>query len=388
MSRARSGPAPESRQATLAGFDATTMDHEQPSPPASATAPADPPAEPLVDHATQPRSGSTDDHSRSTALRTGLDALDPAMRTRVESLSKIDEEQVDRLCDSLSAGLATIGFERPRVEIELRSLPGLQASVERARGGKARARERVVFTMTDGFVLAPDTAVRGLAVALGLRVLPRRRRVTPMADMLRDNYELWMQGREARDLHSSLRRARARKQGKGPKGTFRDLADLHARVSQAFLGGPERVPPVRVTWSSRAGYRVFGHHDGDVDTIVISRSLDDPNVPEAVVAFVLYHELLHHVMDTRRRGVSERRSVHPPAFRRRERRFPNWELCDEYLTFMATYRRARKQSNAPEPWHALWETDWTKPRRFLNRGEPPTDSNAVHGDGGALTTLG
>jgi hypothetical protein len=78
-----------------------------------------------------------------------------------------------------------------------------------------------------------------------------------------------------------------------------------------------------LSWSARRSKRILGHHDYAHDAIVISRSLDNADVPEFFVEFVLYHEMLH--MKHQPRLVNGRRVYHTPAFRADERRFERYD---------------------------------------------------------------
>ncbi|MBW3581823.1 MAG: hypothetical protein KY455_01875 [Euryarchaeota archaeon] len=260
-----------------------------------------------------------------------------------------------RLRRLLVEGLEAVGFDRPSLDLRIHDYAGLRASLERRETGVLRTGEPLVLDLSDGFFDAPDQAVKGLAASLGTRVVPRRHKVPELARLLSDYYAVWQRSNAAKELHSRLRRARARKQGKGPRGDVYDLGELTDRIVDRYLGG--HIKPVTVTWSSRAGYRTLGHHDGDLDTIVVSKALDHDSVPESVVAYVLYHELLHHVMGIME-GPADSRRVHPPAFRRRERRFPHWELCDAYLTEMCDRRRPIPYARAKVEWRVLWDDEW------------------------------
>jgi hypothetical protein len=61
----------------------------------------------------------------------------------------------------------------------------------------------------------------------------------------------------------------------------------------------------------------------------MSRTLDDLNVPEIVVEFVLYHELLHKHHGAKL--VNGKRMVHTPEFRRSERKFKFYQEAQRWL---------------------------------------------------------
>ena len=107
---------------------------------------------------------------------------------------------------------------------------------------------------------------------------------------------------------------------RGARGAHRDLAAVFERVNRTCFRGKLGRP--HLAWSPLIAHRTLAAYDAATDTVRFSAALDDPRVPEVLLDFVMYHELLHKKL-----GVScsgSRRSVHPPAFRRAERRFPRY----------------------------------------------------------------
>lgn len=114
-------------------------------------------------------------------------------------------------------------------------------------------------------------------------------------------------------------------------GRAHDLATSFSRVNLRMFGGKLGAP--NLLWSKRITGRVFGRYRKDRDEVVISQSLDDPEVPPEIVDFVVYHELLHREMGTEERNG--RRRVHSPEFRRREALFPAAAAADAFLERLA-----------------------------------------------------
>jgi predicted metal-dependent hydrolase len=75
---------------------------------------------------------------------------------------------------------------------------------------------------------------------------------------------------------------------------------------------------------------VVGTYHEKSDRVLVTRRLDSPQVPEFVLDFVMYHELLHKALGTGR-GRDGRRRVHGPEFRRLERRFRGYREAEEWL---------------------------------------------------------
>jgi len=108
------------------------------------------------------------------------------------------------------------------------------------------------------------------------------------------------------------------------RGRVYDLALLAQEVNARHFGGDLHC---RVGWGKR-GQRTtgrsirYGSCNVDSRLIRIHPLLDDARVPVDFVRYILYHEMLHLVIQP----VSQagRRIDHPAAFRRMERQFPDF----------------------------------------------------------------
>jgi len=107
-----------------------------------------------------------------------------------------------------------------------------------------------------------------------------------------------------------------------------------------YFGG--RLQKPTLTWSPRKSFHILGHHDSTHDTISVSRSLDSKSVPQFVVEYVLFHEMLHVAHPTVHHNG--RRYNHTPAFRRDERRFANYHAAERWIeSNVGKLRRAAKR---------------------------------------------
>jgi len=98
-------------------------------------------------------------------------------------------------------------------------------------------------------------------------------------------------------------------------------------VNGEHFGGLIARP--QLGWSRQRARTLLGQYDPHHHLIVLSRLLDSPRVPRLVVDFVMYHEMLHIQIPVIERGT--RRSIHPPAFRVAERRFPEYAEAKAFL---------------------------------------------------------
>lgn len=106
-----------------------------------------------------------------------------------------------------------------------------------------------------------------------------------------------------------------------PQGQAHDLNDIFAVVNRKYFAS--QMPQPRLTWNQVLTRRKFGHYDPARDRVVISRTLDNRKVPQYVVEFIMYHELLHKQYG-HQWGKSQL-LVHTPEFRQDERKFKQYE---------------------------------------------------------------
>jgi len=108
------------------------------------------------------------------------------------------------------------------------------------------------------------------------------------------------------------------------RGEHHDLAAILAEVGSRYF--PGAVGDVLVTWGRRTRPRgdarrtiKLGSYSAPERLVRIHPALDRPWVPRYFVAYIVYHELLHHVIPVTPGGV------HPPELLRLEREFPQYE---------------------------------------------------------------
>lgn len=133
---------------------------------------------------------------------------------------------------------------------------------------------------------------------------------------------------------NGYRLARRRRQLKLlTKGQHHDLLDIFEDVKRVYFAGSFSglITWGRKTPGGRAGARKaikLGSYNALDRIIRVHPVLDKPWVPRYFVAFVVYHEMLHHVFP--HPGIEGRRALHPPAFLERERDFRRYERATEW----------------------------------------------------------
>lgn len=127
--------------------------------------------------------------------------------------------------------------------------------------------------------------------------------------------------------HAHARVARSRKVLVGPVGQCHDLNVIFRRVNRRYFGG-ELEKPV-LSWSPKRSRSQLGYHDRHLNLVVLSRWLDKKSVPDMVLDYIMYHELLHIVVPPEPRNG--RRVVHSREFKRREQEYEYYDAAIRWL---------------------------------------------------------
>jgi hypothetical protein len=199
--------------------------------------------------------------------------------------------------------------------------------------GTSTVRERdgrVRFKLSDRLSGAPDEVLEGVVSILLCRFLglPDSRADPASVRAYRD----YLNEERTSNPPGSAKRGRKHID---PVGAHRSLLESYLRVSLDLGLTLPRVPTL--SWSKTVSRHRFGHWDPDHNAVVISQVLDDPGVPEFVLDYVLYHELLH-ILHPAKMGSGTKRIVHSAAFKRDERRFPRWKEGEEWIRKLARRR--------------------------------------------------
>jgi hypothetical protein len=212
--------------------------------------------------------------------------------------------------------------ERPNIHVAFYPFAGLNHTI--------RIRKQCVYVrLSDILRDAPRQVHQALAFILVAKLFNKR--VTSEHEVLYRQYAYQPQVLRASDI---ARRQRGRKVLNGAKGRVYDLEKVFTRLNRRYFNGQLHRPSL--SWSARRTKRILGHHDAVHDAIIISRSLDQLDVPEFLVEYVLYHEMLH--IKHRPRVVNGRRLFHTPAFRADEERFTRFDAAMDWFEKFARRR--------------------------------------------------
>jgi predicted metal-dependent hydrolase len=173
----------------------------------------------------------------------------------------------------------------------------------------ARIREGVLHVRLHRMFLNADSQVID---EIGQFLKSRKNRMTHFRNFVRENREQLVKKQPNKVMVKTA-------------GKFHDLRELYDEINKEYFEG--MITSV-ITWGSRSPRhavrkRTLGSYSDRSNTIRINPVLDKSSVPCCVVAFVVYHEMLHAAMGIAMQG--KRRSVHSREFRKREKLFAEYE---------------------------------------------------------------
>ena len=217
-------------------------------------------------------------------------------------------------------------FERVFAEMKPRTqLPGIEVqfcqfanpnSLIQLKNGK------ILVRITDVLEPAPSPIIESLAWVLLSKLY---RKPVPAHEMLQ--YKRYIHRKDLRDRIQAVRLERGRKQVSAAQGEIYDLDLLFDQLNFQYFFG--LMPRPAIGWSLRVSRGILGHYDPSHHTIVLSKRLDAADVPQFVVEYVLYHEMLHIKHPTEHR--SGRRCVHTVEFKASERQFERFKEAKDAL---------------------------------------------------------
>lgn len=190
-----------------------------------------------------------------------------------------------------------------------------------------RKREDIVYARFSDLLRRAPLEVLQAAAALILARLYRRK---APASLVQPYLQYARSNRTRGRLHK-MRSQRVPPVHSAPQGQHHDLDVLFELLNQQYFGGQLQRP--RIGWSKRAWRRQFGSYDPGPNQIVLNRRMDRPGVPQFVVEYVLFHEMLHVKHPTRRSGCTL--LSHSPEFRAEEKRFPKFTSARKFLDRLA-----------------------------------------------------
>jgi len=158
-----------------------------------------------------------------------------------------------------------------------------------------RRDEQMIVRFSDLLQRAPLPVLEGAAALLLSKIYRRRTRRGWVAP-----YHAYARSHRTRERIQEMRRGRVRPVALDAVGQQFDLNGMFDELNARFFAGVLEKP--HLGWSMRGWRRQFGSFDPGPNQILLNRRMDRPEVPQYVVEYVLYHEMLHVKHPTRKSG--------------------------------------------------------------------------------------
>jgi len=191
----------------------------------------------------------------------------------------------------------------------------------------------ISFRISDYMDTAPEAVTEALAWYLLCRAYKKR-----CPDGMAERYLEYARSRTLWEPKKKTYMTRARNLSFRPVGSARDLGTVFDYVNSCYFEGSIRRPDL--AWAKEAPSVRLGFYFEPLDILAANRVLDSEKVPRYVLEFVVYHELLHGVLDAK--GTPTHRVHHTKEFRDAERRFSMYDEAEAWLTKLARQKRVKK----------------------------------------------
>jgi predicted metal-dependent hydrolase len=177
-----------------------------------------------------------------------------------------------------------------------------------------------VIRVSDHCQDAPRAVLEAIVSMLACKIL---RRKSPRGAVRA--YEAFRADPAVQEAVRRRRRERGYKRLRREPGTHHSLEEILQEVNRSQFHGQIEID--RVGWGVHASWSRLGHYDPVHQSITISPVLDSPKVPEYVVSYILFHELLHALFEGRETGGLH----HTPEFRKAEKAYPDYAAAQDFL---------------------------------------------------------
>ncbi|MGI6471506.1 MAG: hypothetical protein ACOX1N_00270 [Candidatus Methanomethylophilaceae archaeon] len=144
------------------------------------------------------------------------------------------------------------------------------------------------FKVSDYLSDAPGRVIEGLAETLFTRICIRDE--TSFSEEMCD----WVTAPEFARTKQPIYLRRSRNITRSPEGEHRNLTDSYNRLIDAGL--VEKDPDMFLSWTREPSIRKVGHCSVLMKVVSLSSALDNPEIPDFVTDYVMYHELCHTIM--------------------------------------------------------------------------------------------
>jgi hypothetical protein len=217
----------------------------------------------------------------------------------------------------------SIAVQRPnntvkRVKVSFKPFRSTLYSFKISKAGVALVKFHVAFRR------ATETVILQAAQVMLFRSRALRRSLD------RSSYDAFVRAIPPSDFELPGAR-KGRQQAVSEPGVHRSLEETFHRINAEYFESQLRQP--QLCWSPVRARRILGSYQERNDRLIISRLFDSTKVPQFVLDYLMYHELLHKFLGIGRRNDG-RRCMHGADFREIERKFRHYDEATKFLKKM------------------------------------------------------
>jgi len=225
-----------------------------------------------------------------------------------------DTAGLQRLCNFLLPA-AFAPFRDAAIEASFYPYVGLTHTIR-------RKKSKWVIRISDHCRNAPDPVLEAVVMILGCKVMRRK----PRQEWVRAYDDFRKEPRVA-DVVRQRRLRKGRKILRTQAGRYYSPRDIYTEINGRHFNNQVEIGAIG--WGPRESWRRLGHYDPVHHTITLSPVLDSPRVPQYVVQYIVFHEMLHTLFQETSSGRPWKH--HPPEFRRAERAYPDYSKARIFL---------------------------------------------------------
>lgn len=199
----------------------------------------------------------------------------------------------------------------PRISIQFRKYASATSRIRLEDG-------ELCVSISDLLESAPAPIQEALAYILISKLY---RKVPPASLVAR--YRRYLNRADVRRTLHLVQKERGRKAYSHPRGRVYDLRAIFEELNLEYFYGLMAQP--EIGWSLRPSRTTLGHYDPSHHVIVLTNLFDSEKVPELLLKYVMFHEMLHLRYPTEHRGA--RRCVHTKEFKQAEKAFRGYQIA-------------------------------------------------------------
>lgn len=179
---------------------------------------------------------------------------------------------------------------------------------------------RIRIKVNQHFKNAPDKILEHLAVILLARVYKVK-----VGKEIRNPYNEYVESIRATLPVKKFNRL----DSYSGKGRVFDLTSIFSQLNHVYFSNDLPLPVLG--WSKKKSFWRLGFYDKERNLLVISRVFDQAGVPEKVVRYLVYHEMLHIYFPPQRKNG--RRIIHSRKFCETESQYPEYDEIQAWFKF-------------------------------------------------------